>query len=144
MATGTLGKVARTLSFEAVHYLSFTINWNDLNVGTAFLITQPYLPAGAMVLFTNVFISVAFNAGGSNTLSIGTNASSYNNIVATSDVNAGVASQGAMILRGMDLGKLSADSQVGYIYTQSGAAATAGKAYAVIAYVIDNDINRGT
>jgi len=143
MATGTLGNVARTLSFQAMHYLQFTINYNDASVssGTSVPIL---LPKGAMIAHTDVFVQTAFNAGTSNAITVGTNASSYNNLVASTDVVAGTASKGTKSLHGMDLGKLAADSQIFYTYAQTGTAATAGKAYVTVAYYLDNDLNQGT
>lgn len=144
MATNTQGRVARQYVEQMVHYIQFTINYNDTNVSTGAGITQPWLPKGASILFTNVFIATSFNAGGTNAITVGTNASSYNNIVSAADVADTVASKATTVFRGGDLVKLSADTELFYTYAQTGAAATAGKAYVTIAYIVDNDINSGT
>ena len=136
MATNTAGHVARLLPFQAVHYLKMTVNYNDTNISTGIPFAA-YLPAGAQILFATVNVLTAFNAATTNVLTVGQNATSYNDIVNAGDVNEG-ATGSTMALRGADL-NITTDVQVFYKYTQTGTAATAGQAVIVIAYVPNND-----
>ena len=139
MATNTQGRPARQLPEQEIHYLRKTVNFNDANISSGVL--HPFwLPAGAQILFTTVNIITAFNAGTTNVLTVGQNASNYNDIVNATDVNEAVTGS-TMVLRGADLDLTTGgvDVQVGFKYTQSGAAATTGKAQIVIAYAPNND-----
>ena len=132
MATNTAGHVARLLPFQAVHYLKMTVNYNDTNISTGIPFAA-YLPGGAQILFTTVNVLTAFNAATTNVLTVGQNATSYNDIVNAGDVNEG-ATGSAMVLRGADLDLTAADALPYIKYAQTGTAATAGKAVIVIAY----------
>jgi hypothetical protein len=143
MATNTAGNVARLLPFEGMNYLQFTINWNDVSVATGTSVSV-YLPKGALISYVQVYIATVFNAGATNAITVGYNASTYNNLVQSGDVNAAIASKSTYVYRGGDLGKLSADQQLFYTYAQTGAAATTGKAYVTVFFSNDNDMNTGT
>lgn len=92
------------------------------------------LPQGAVIIAVLVEIITAFNAVTTNVLTVGTNSSTYNNIVAAADVNEGAIGTtrveraiGGAINRSADL--------VPYVtYTQTGTAATAGDAEVTIVY----------
>ncbi len=136
MATNTAGKTARQGYQQQVNYLRKTVNYNDTGISSG--VGHPfYLPAGAQILFTTVNIVTAFNAGTTNVLTVGQNATSYNDIVNATDVNEGVTGS-TMVLRGADL-NITSDTQVFVKYTQTGGAATTGVANIVIAYAPNND-----
>lgn len=137
MATNTQGHPARQLSTQQVNYLRKTVNFNDPGIATGVPIRN-WLPKGAQILRTVVTIQTAFNAATTNVLTVGTNASSYNDIVASGDVDE--TTLGATtVLTGAKLNALSADKQAYIMYTQTGTAATTGKASIVIEYAPDND-----
>lgn len=136
MATNTAGVDARLLPWQAVHYMRKTVNYNDTDIATG-VGFKHYLPDGASILFVNVKIKTAFNAGTTNVLTVGQNATSYNDMVAAADVNE-AATGSSMVLRGADL-TISGDARPFVKYTQTGTAATAGKAEIVIAYIPAND-----
>ena len=69
MATGTPGSTARKNALQLVHYLRFTVNFNDTGIATG--VGKQWLPAGAMIIGTDVNISTAFNAGTTNALTVG-------------------------------------------------------------------------
>lgn len=92
------------------------------------------LPQGAVIIDVLVEIIAAFNAGTTNVLTVGTNASTYNNLVAAGDVNeAAVATTrvergiGGSILRSADLTPKIA-------FAETGTAATTGDAEVTIVY----------
>lgn len=135
MATNTAGVDTRLMHWHGVHFMRKTVNYNDTDIasGVGF---KHYLPSGARVLFTNVVIKTAFNAGTTNVLTVGQNAS-YNDFVASGDVDE--ASTGSnMVLRGADV-NISADVRPFIKYTQTGTAATAGVAEVIIVYVPNMD-----
>jgi hypothetical protein len=89
-----------------------------------------------------VHVGTAFNAGTTNVLTVGTNASAYNNIMlaADADETAAGAITNAIKPSGTALGPLAADARVFVMYTQTGTAATAGSAIVLIHYVPDTDL----
>jgi hypothetical protein len=139
MATGTQGSTARQHNTQQVHYLRFAVNFNDSGIasGTA----KQWLPKGAIIKDTSVYIGAAFNATTTNVLTVGTNAGSFNNIVAGADVDeTTIAITNGIKPTGVALGPLPADAQVFATYTQTGTAATAGSAVVIIQYVPNNDL----
>lgn len=136
MATNTAGTAARALSFQAVHYLRKTVTYSDAGIATGIAFPAP-LPAGAQILSTYVNVLTAFNAQTTNVLTVGQNSSSYNDIAGSGDITEG--STGMQVVTtggGLDI---TTDVTPYVKFTQTGTAATAGKARIVIAYVIDND-----
>ncbi|MBS0244036.1 MAG: hypothetical protein JSS20_17835 [Proteobacteria bacterium] len=95
------------------------------------------LPAGAQILTTYVNVLTAFNAGTTNVLTVGQNASNYNDIVAAADVDESAVAQTAVLTGGKLV--LASDATPYVKFAQTGTAATAGKAVIVIAYAINND-----
>jgi hypothetical protein len=132
MATNTLGTSARQDPRQVPNTLVLTVNYNDAGIATG--VKGGTLPANARIIDVIVEIITVFNAATTNVLTVGTNASSYNNIVAAADVNEGAAAAtrvetgiGGKIARGADI-------DVYATYTQTGTAATAGKAEITIVY----------
>lgn len=137
MTTNTAGVVTRELPFQAVHYIRKAIAYNTTGISSGVALPA-YLPAGAKICYVNVYITTAFNAGTTNVLTVGQNASTYNDMVAAGEVDE-TATGGTMVLTGMDL-NLTSDTQVFVKYTQTGTAATTGAATIVVAFVVNNDV----
>src|SRR5271155_667733 len=140
MPTNTKGDVARADPRQVVNTLKATVNFNDPNVangnpfGGSNGVGGVFLPKGAFITSVLVQIVVAFNAGTTNVLTVGTNASSYNNIVQSGDVTATsiavtpvTRALGALITAAADVLPL-------VTYTQTGGAATPGQAIIVISF----------
>lgn len=139
MTTNTLGSTARQNSAQLVHYLRFAVNFNDPGIASG--IGKQFLPKGAIIKDTSVYVGAAFNAATTNVLTVGTNAASFNNIVAGADVDeTTIAITNGIKPTGTALGPLAADTQVFVTYTQTGTAATAGSAVVVIQYIPNNDL----
>jgi hypothetical protein len=139
MTTGTAGSTARQNSQQQVHYLRFAVNYNDSGIANG--VGKQWLPKGALIVGADVYVGAAFNAGTTNVLTVGTNATSYNNIVAASDADeTTVALTKGIKPTGAALGPLAADAQVFAMYAQTGTAATAGAAVVVISYIPNNDL----
>lgn len=138
MPTGSAGSVARQYHHQMKHYLRFDVNYNDAASGVA--VAKQTLPAGAIITRTDVVVSTAFNAATTNVLSIGTEASTYTNIVTTAQAVAGTPGlKSNLAPTGAALGKLAADAVVYALYSQSGTAASAGQATVIIEYIPAND-----
>lgn len=139
MTTGIAGNTARQNIDQEVHYLRFAVAFSD--VGLAAGIGKQWLPAGAIIIGTDVVIETPFNAGTTNVLTVGTDAPNYANLVGAADVDESVAALTQNIKpTGAALGALPAAAQVFVKYAQTGAAASAGKAYVIVKYVPNNDL----
>lgn len=126
---------AREYHTQQVHYLRKTVNFNDVGIATG--VYMGTLPAGAQIVDIVVNVVTAFNAVSSNVLTVGTNSTSFDDIVAAANVDESSAT-GQRVTTGLGL-ELAADADVYAKYTQSGTAANAGQAVIVIAYVPNND-----
>jgi hypothetical protein len=134
---------ARALSTQQTHFYRIVVNFNDPNIATA----QKFGTLPAVSFITNVFVEVAtaFNAGTTNTLTIGTTTAA-NEIVATGDLTgngtSSLSTQVSRVTRGFGRGLTAAGDTLLYAkYTQTGTAATTGQAYVVIEYVPkDNEL----
>jgi len=137
MTTGTPGSTARQNKIQLVHYLRFTVNYNDVNVANGN--TKQWLPAGAIIIGTDVQVVTAFNAGTTNTLSVGTVGDTGTDIINAQSVSAAGLTQN-VAPTGAALGPLAADKQVVASYAQTGTAATAGQAIVIVKYIPNNDL----
>lgn len=131
--------LGRKNSSQQVGYLRFAVNYNDAGIASG--VGKQWLPKGALIIGTDVYIKAAFNAGTTNVLTVGTVGDAANLIVAAADVDeTAIALTQNIKPTGVALGPISADKQVNVTYTQTGTAATAGAAVVVIKYVCDNDL----
>lgn len=138
MPTGTQGSAGRQFHLQAVHYCRFFVNYNDPNIATG--VKKCTLPAGAIIIGTDAYVSVVFNAATTNVLTVGGNSANYDDVAAAADIAEGaVALTKDISPTGSSLGPLAADRDIYAKYTQSGTAATTGKAFIVIKYIPDND-----
>ncbi len=137
MTTGTPGSTARKNALQLVHYLRFTVNYND--AGVAGGNTKQWLPAGAIVIGTDVQVVSAFNAGTTNTVSVGTVQDAGTNILNAQAVGSTGLTQN-VAPTGAALGPLAADKQVVASYAQTGTAASAGQAIVIVKYIPNNDL----
>lgn len=121
---------ARQLHTQQVHYIRKRVNWNDANIAGGVVFGT--LPAGAMIVDQDVRCNVAFNAGTTNALNVGTAAGG-------TQLFSDVATAGA---RQPTIANLSfaTDTDLFVAYAQTGGAATAGQADIVIGYCPNNDL----
>ncbi len=131
MPSNTAATNARELPFHAMPYLRMRVTYEDQNTVRPFL---NQLPEGAQIAFTIVNIVEAFD--GSASLDVGTNASSYDNIVDSTEIDETNAVS-YHSFTGADL-EFAADTQA---YVKLAATnATQGEAIVVIVFVPDNDL----
>lgn len=124
-----------------ISYLRFKVNFNDAGVAAG--APKQVLPAGALVLGTDVFVTTAFNAATTNVLEAGSAAGGNADLVGAALAEGAIGLTQNIAPTGIFLAPLAADTPVFAQYTQTGAVATAGAAYFVIKYVEDNDLNIG-
>ncbi|TXH53565.1 MAG: hypothetical protein E6Q97_12935 [Desulfurellales bacterium] len=117
------------------HCLRKDIAYNSAASGTAVLIGT--LPKGAVVMSTTVAIKVAFNAGTSNDIIVGTSGDP-DALVATGGVTeTSVAATRVAPATLAGNVAASADTPLYVTYTQSGTAASAGTASIMVEYALD-------
>lgn len=115
------------------HFIRDTFDASVTGNGTMELNTK--LPAGAIITRATSVVTTAFD-GTSPVLTVGTNASSYNDILASGDITEGT-------LGGYDSAadiaqKLSADTSVYAKLSSSGSSTTEGACDIVVFFVPDN------
>lgn len=121
---------ARYVMDGLVHYIVTELTFADSTqkeIGT--------VPAGATILkpISGVSVNVAFNAATTNTIDIGT--------ADNDDLYGSALAAGSIAFVPLDEAvsqKVAADTTLYALYEQTGTAATAGSATAVIAYVLGN------
>lgn len=137
MATNTQGRPARELATQQTNYMRKTVSFDTPGIASGVPFSN-WLPKGAQILRAVVVIQTVFNATTTNVLTVGQNATSYNDIVASGDVDETVLGA-TTVLTGAKLNALSAYAQPYIKYTQTGTAASTGKACVVIEYAPNND-----
>lgn len=124
-------KLGRQLALQAVHYLRKTITFEDGSVSLGFV------PSGALILkgASSANVTVAFNAGTTNTIDVGTG----------SDADAFASALAGGTIASVPFDEFAAgnvvadDTEIFAAYNTSGTAATAGSAVVVVAFIPDND-----
>jgi hypothetical protein len=126
--------VAQQYHQNLVHYLRKEVNYNDPGIASGIVIGR--LPANAQVTQALARVRTSFNAGTTNVLTVGTNAANYDNIFGAADIAEGSVGNSAAPLA--NLQEAAAEADVFVKYTQTGTAATQGKAVIHIAYTVNN------
>lgn len=135
MATGTAAILPppRHDARQVTNTLKKTVNFNDAGIATGVAFDNS-IPQGAFITGIWVEIVTPFNAVTTNVLTVGTNSTTFNNLVAAADVNEAVAGV-TLVTRGLGQSiPLAAGVTPFAVYTQTGAAATAGQAVILIEY----------
>lgn len=142
MATNTYPAFppARKDPRQVTNVLKRTLNYNDADAALASFANS--LPQGAFITNVMVEIVTAFNAGTTNPITVGTNSTSYNNLMASTDITSGtagvythVASGSPAVITGRGRAfAASGDTAVFATYIPTGTAATQGQAVIVIEY----------
>lgn len=127
---------AREPGEQQVVFSRFTVSFDEVGISSG--VAKCTLPAGAVIIGTDVYVSTTFNANSTNVLTVGSNSTQLDNVVASGDVTEGSATTLTKDVSptGTALGPLSADTTFYGKYTQTGGtAATAGQATVIIKYV---------
>lgn len=131
MATGVLGTAARQDPRQVSNTLKKTINWNDAASGVAVPMAN-YLPMGAFLTLVLVEVVTPFN-GTTPTVTVGTNAGSWNNIVAAGDVT-WTAAAVTPVTRGLGRSLTAAADVLPSVTWNATGAPNAGQAIVVIEF----------
>lgn len=117
---------------QVVNTLKRVLNYNDSDAALAGFANG--LPSGAFIVSVQVYVVTAFNAGTTNPITVGTNATSYNNIAQSGDITNASATMSSPT-RGLGTAvTASGDVAVYATYVPTGTAPTAGQAVIVITY----------
>lgn len=123
---------------QTVCYIRKKVTFAD--AGASGGVPIEWLRKGSIIVGTDIVVGTAFNAATTNVLTVGTNATAYDNIVTSAQAVPGTTGiKQNLAPTGTALGPLANDSLVYVKYTQSGTAATAGEAYIIIKFVNDRD-----
>ncbi len=125
---------AQQYHHNMVHFFRKVVNFNDPGIANGVVFGR--LPANAQITSAVARVKTAFNAVTTNVLTVGTNASNYDNVLGAGDVTEGtpasyVAPAGGLI-------DVTSDTDLVVKYTQTGTAATTGQAIIHIAYTVLN------
>ncbi len=97
-------------------------------------VTIATIPAGAQIVDINIDVTTAFNAGTTNTVTVGTSASAAAYVASTSVGSAGRASVATTGVYSAWANTGSSDLSATITYSQTGTAASAGAARVTIVY----------
>jgi hypothetical protein len=97
-------------------------------------VTIATIPAGAQIVDINIDVTTAFNAGTTNTVTVGTSASAAAYVTSTSVGSAGRASVASTGVYSAWANTGTSDLSATITYSQTGTAATAGAARVTIVY----------
>lgn len=123
----------RDIAYGAVQAITKVVLYSTPQVSTADTVAIGKLPAHSQIVSCIVRVTEAFNAATTNVLTVGTSAGSNADVISDADLSEGVTGT-TVGTRGCDL-SFSADTTIYAKYTQSGTAATAGRAVITILYV---------
>lgn len=156
MATLPPSYAPRQATTQQVNYIRKTVNYNDANIGSAYLFGA--IPLNSFILSVDVEVITAFNAATTNVLTFGTTLTNSNELFNSTDLASAnttgefSATRGkgrsltqtataAQAGQGGGASIVTAEGGIGLFakYAQTGTAATTGKATVVIAYIPDND-----
>lgn len=140
MATDTtpVSPQSRRNPRQVVNTLKKTVNFNDAGISTGINFDES-LPAGAFITGVIVDVVTAFNAATTNTLTVGTNSTSFNNLVASADLpgngSSSLSTGASSATRGLGRSiAATVEKAVTVKYAQTGTPATTGQAVVVITY----------
>lgn len=122
---------ARDTGAPHIHFIRRSVSLNDLILGAAAGVLVGTLPANAFITDVLVRIDQPFDAGSTNVLTVGTNAT-VDNLAGSGDVTEG-STQTQLIATGNGLA-MPVDTDVFVKYVQTGTPAGNGQATVLVAY----------
>jgi len=129
MAVRSLGRKFHT---QQSHYMTTLINYSDADASTGRLLG--YLPPNSVLVRIYTVIQTAFNAGTTNTLSVGKTATGTDYVSGTA-AGSVTAPTAATLTAANCYNPTTGDQAIYASYAQSGTAASAGVALVVVEYV---------
>lgn len=139
MATNVPGNTARDNVEQQVSTIRKTLAFSDAGAAASGL-PIGMVPAGALIKVSSVDVSAAFNAGTLNDITVGTNATAYDNILTSAQIAAGTQGVKRGLPPTVRVDQITQPTQV-YLKTNlTGTTATAGQLTIVIEYVTNRDL----
>lgn len=139
MATNVPGNTARDNAEQQTSFIRKTLTFTDAGAAANGL-PIGMIPAGAMIMGSSVDVSAAFNAATLNDVTVGTNATAYDNILTSAQVVAGTLGVKRNLPPTLRVDQVTAPTMV-YLKTNlTGTAATAGQLTIVIEFVVNRDL----
>lgn len=111
----------------------YIFNFDTAGIGGATGVTFGTLPAGSIVLRTSAIVFTAFNAGTTNTLTVGAGGVD-GSLLASGVFTAAVGTKGPQVGTVSGANPTTADQAVFARYVQAGTAATTGRAMVYVEY----------
>ena len=139
MATNAPGNTARDNVEQQTSYFRKTLNFAD---AASFANGLPLfiIPAGALIVGSSVDVSAAFNAGTLNDVTVGTNATAYDNILTSAQIVAGTQGIKRNLAPTLRVDQITAPTMVYMKTNLTGTAATAGQLTLVIEFITNRDL----
>lgn len=123
---------------QQVHYIRYRVQFGDANVATGEYIGT--LPAGAIIIGSDFSVPTAFNAATTNSLTVGGNSPTYNDVATAAGTLVGATGlKQNVVPTGSSLNSISADLDIYAVYQQTGTAASAGVCDVMVKYIPNND-----
>lgn len=135
MATGTAGTSARHFSSQQTHYLIKKVEFGD--DGTQ--LSMGYVPAGSIVINARAEVKTAFNGGGNDYIDIGY-AADPDEFCADLDVSTTGTKLDATTFNAAANKVFTSDTEIVCQYDDANSDATAGLAYVIVEYVVDEAV----
>ena len=133
MATNTAATAAVQYHQTMTHFLRKEVNFDDAGISSG--VSMGIVPAGSIIAAVVGSVETVFNAGTTNVLVIGTSAND-DAYLAAADIDETTAAVTTYAGKGA---LVSADTEVFVKFTETGTAATTGKAQLVLVFYPDND-----
>ena len=139
MATNVPGNTARDNYEQQTSYLRKTLTFdqaaNFANGGPIGMV-----PAGVLIVATSVDVSVAFNAGTTNDVTVGTNPTAYDNIATSAQIVANTQGAKRNLSPTVRTDQITAPTMVFLKTNMTGTAATAGQLTLTIEFITNRDL----
>lgn len=128
----------RQTQLQVVHFIRKRINYNDTGVATGEYIGT--IPAGCIIIGSDFSVPTAFNAGTTNSLTVGGNSPTYNDVATAAGTLVGSTGlKQNVVPTGSSLNSTTADIDLFAAYNQTGTAASAGVCDVIVKYIPNND-----
>ncbi len=136
MATNTapLSPAAREYHTGQIHYLRKTVNFNTVVSGSSVIVGT--VPASSAIVRVAAAITTPFNADSTNTISIGTVASSVSLLNAANATSAGIVISTLISTAASAVIFPTTEQIITARFGQTGAVASAGSAVVIVEYAV--------
>lgn len=139
MASNVPGNTARDNYEQQTSYIRKTITFADA-AAAANGLPIGMVPAGVMIKSSSVDVSAAFNAGTANDVTVGTNATAYDNILTSAQVVAGTVGVKRGLPPTVRVDQITQPTMIYLKTSLTGTAATAGQLTIVIEFITNRDL----